>query len=174
MKAPESFEAWLALVPAEITDDSLWKMKAYRLALFAADLGWQDVTKLMQDKRTQDLANQLYRALGSIGANLAEGYSRGTGRDRARFYEYALGSARECRTWYFNGRHVLGEAVTSHRLKLLTEIIRLILAMVPQQRGGMIREKRVSYRTNLRRVQSEPTHNREELENLLQHIPYPD
>ena len=109
---PESYEAWLASVPAEITGDSLWKMKAYRLALFAADLGWHDVTKLMRDKRTQDLANQLYRALGSIGANLAEGYSRGTGRDRARFYEYALGSARENRTWYFNGRHVLGEAIT--------------------------------------------------------------
>ena len=172
--APESYEAWLALVPAEITDDSLWKMKAYRLSLFAADLGWHDVTKLMRDKRTQDLANQLYRALGSIGANLAEGYSRGTGRDRARFYEYALGSARECRTWYFNGRHVLGEAVTSHRLKLLTEIIRLILAMVPQQRGGMIREKRASYRSSPNQAQPELTLNREELEILLQHIPYPD
>ena len=172
--APESYETWLALVPAEITNDSLWKMKAYRLSLFAADLGWSDVTKLMRDKRTQDLANQLYRALGSIGANLAEGYSRGTGKDRARFYEYVLGSARECRTWYFNGRHVLGEAVTSNRLKLLTEIIRLILAMVPQQRGGMIREKHATYRSSPNRVQAELSLNREELETLLQHIPYPD
>ena len=149
-------------------------MKAYRLGLFAADLGWHDVTKLMRDKRTQDLANQLYRALGSIGANLAEGYSRGTGRDRARFYEYALGSARESRTWYFNGRHVLSEAITTHRLKLLTEIIRLVLAMVPQQRGGLIREKRVSYRSHTNQGQPGLTPNREELESLLQHIPYPD
>ena len=174
MMTPESYETWLASVPAEITGDSLWKMKAYRLGLFAADLGWHDVTKLMRDKRTQDLANQLYRALGSIGANLAEGYSRGTGRDRARFYEYALGSARESRTWYFNGRHVLGEAITTHRLKLLTEIIRLILAMVPQQRGGLIREKRASYRTRTNQGQPGLTPNREELESLLQHIPYPD
>jgi four helix bundle protein len=35
----------------------------------------------MQDKRTIALSNQLYRALGSISANLAEGYSRGTGKE---------------------------------------------------------------------------------------------
>ena len=59
---------------------------------------WKDVTKLMEDRRTLGLSDQLYRALGSISANLAEGYSRGTGKDRERFYEYSLGSARESRT----------------------------------------------------------------------------
>lgn len=106
-------------------------MEAYRLGLFAADVGWHDTTKLMRDKRTLELSDQLYRALGSISANLAEGYSRGTGRDRARFYEYALGSARESRDWYYKGRHILGPAVTTHRLSLLTQIIRLLLTMVP-------------------------------------------
>ncbi|MFB3042542.1 MAG: four helix bundle protein, partial [Candidatus Poribacteria bacterium] len=87
-----NYEEWTRSVPDEITGDSLWKMNAYRLALFAADIGWNDVTKLMGDKRTIELSNQLYRALGSISANLAEGYSRGTGKNRARFYEYTLGS----------------------------------------------------------------------------------
>jgi four helix bundle protein len=50
------------------------------------------------------LSDQLYEAVGSVSANLAEGYSRGTGKDRARFYEYALGSARESRDWYFKAR----------------------------------------------------------------------
>lgn len=95
-------------------------MEAYRLGLFAADVGWHDATKLIRDKRTLELSDQLYQALGSISANLAEGYSRGTGRDRARFYEYALGSARESRDWYYKGRHILGPAVTTHRLSLLT------------------------------------------------------
>ena len=81
------------------------------------------------------LADQLYRSLGSISANLAEGYSRGTGRDRARFYEYALGSARESRDWTFKARHVLGEAVFHHRLQLLTRVIQLLLTMIPQQRA---------------------------------------
>ncbi len=79
-----NYEEWQAEVPEVIRDDSLWKMTAYRLALFAADVGWHDVTKLAADRRTLGLSSQLYEALGSIGANLAEGYSRGTGRDRAR------------------------------------------------------------------------------------------
>lgn len=29
-------------------EDSLWKMEAYRLALFAAEIGWHDVTELMK------------------------------------------------------------------------------------------------------------------------------
>ena len=120
-------------------------MEAYRLALFASDLGWHDATKLLGDKRTLDLSSQLYRALGSVGANLAEGYSRGTGRDRARFYEYALGSARESRDWYYKGRHALAGKVVEHRLGLLTEIIRLLLKTVPAQRGSALREEHVPY-----------------------------
>jgi len=38
------YEDWERTIPEEIKGDSLWKMEAYRLALFAADLGWYDVT----------------------------------------------------------------------------------------------------------------------------------
>jgi len=120
-----NFEEWTEEVPEVIKGDSLWKVEAYRLGLFVADVGWHDVTKLMQDRRTLGLSDQLYRALGSISANIGEGYSRGTGKDRARFYEYSLGSARESRDWYYKGRRVLGESITQHRLDLLTQIIRL-------------------------------------------------
>jgi four helix bundle protein len=140
-----NYNEWLNSVPVEITGDSLWKMESYRLALFAADLGWHDVTKLVSDKRTVDLSSQLYRAIGSISANISEGYSRGTGRDRARFYEYALGSARESRGWFYKGRHNLAEAVVRHRLGLLTEIIRLLLKTIPDQRGAALREESVDY-----------------------------
>ncbi len=134
-------------------------MEAYRLGLFAAAVGWHDATKLIRDKRTLELSDQLYRALGSISANLAEGYSRGTGRDRARFYEYALGSARESRDWYYKGRHILGPAVTTHRLSLLTQIIRLLLTMVPQQRQEILHETRYTYKM-------------ENMNPILQNIPF--
>lgn len=134
------YEAWVSRVPDEITQDTLWRAKAYRLALFIADLGWEDVGNLQKDKRMKVLADQLFRSLGSISANIAEGYSRGTGRDRARFYEYALGSARESRDWYYKARHVLGEELTQSRIELLVEIIKLLLAMVPDQRRSGIRE----------------------------------
>ncbi|MBN1430066.1 MAG: four helix bundle protein [Anaerolineae bacterium] len=129
-----TYEEWEATVPDVITGDTLWKVKAYQLALFAADISWVDVTRLTKDQRTRSLADQLYRALGSIGANVAEGYSRRPGKDRARFYEFALGSARESRDWYYKARHLLDETVVSHRLSLLTQITRLLSKMVINQR----------------------------------------
>jgi four helix bundle protein len=163
-----TYAEWDASVPSEIKEDSLWKMEAYRLALLAADIGWHDVTVLMKDRRTVGLSDQLYRALGSVGSNLSEGYSRGTGRDRARFYEYALGSARESRDWYYKGRHVLGEKITTHRIRLLTQIIRLLLAMVPQQRGNVLREEAAKYRAEGSGISAD------DLAGLLSEIPLPE
>jgi len=143
-----NYDDWEADVPDQIKADSLWKMKAYRLALFLGDLGWYDVGKLAKNRRMLGLSNQLYRSLGSVSANLAEGYSLGTGKNRARFYEYSLGSARESRDWYFKARHVLGDAVFHHRLRLLTEVIRLLLTMIPQQRQRALREQNTFYQTD--------------------------
>lgn len=130
-----NFTEWVSGLPNEITSDSLWKMEAYRLALFAAEIGWHDATELMKDKRTVGMADQLYRSLGSISANLAEGYSHHTGRARAQYYQYALGSARESRDWYYKAHHVLKDEVSTHRIAFITQIIKLLLVMVPQQRG---------------------------------------
>jgi four helix bundle protein len=143
-----TYNEWLASVPAELTDDPLWRMEVYRFALFSNDLAWRDVTNLAQDKRTISLSDQLYRSVGSISANIAKGYSRRSGKDQARFYEYALGSAREARVWYYQGRHVLSEAVATHRIKLLTRIIRLLLTIIPARRGYKLAEERASYDTN--------------------------
>ena len=140
-----TFEEWTAGVSEEIRGDSLWRVEAYRLALFVADLDWSDTANLLQEKRTLSLADQLMRALGSIAANIAEGYSRGTGKVRARFYEYALGSARESRTWFFLVRHALREEIVAHRMRLLGQIIRLLLTMIPEQRGRVLRESPTDY-----------------------------
>jgi len=164
-----NFDQWIAAVPPEITGDPLWRVRAYQLALFAADIGWKDVTKLFGDRRTLGLASQLYEALGSVGANISEGYSRGGGRDRVRFYEYALGSARESRTWYFDGRHILGEEVATHRMSLLSEIIRLLLTMVPDQRTQSFHEDDVEY--SVSRIGSRDG-NQESAPELLHNVPF--
>jgi len=143
-----TFASWKERVPDSIQNDPLWGMRVYRVSLFASDVSWRDAGTLRGDGRTESLADQLYRAVGSIGANIAEGYSRGTGKDRARFYEYALGSARESKDWYFKGRYVLGDDVTQHRLAFMSEIIRLLLVIIPKQRGGEIREPESTYRTS--------------------------
>jgi four helix bundle protein len=125
-----TYEAWEAGVPDSIKKDPLWKMAVYRKALFLGDIAWPDATRLVRDKRTTSLADQLYRAVGSIDANIAEGYSKSSRKDRVRFYEYSLGSARESRGWYWKSRHVLGDKVANHRLELIAELIRLLLAMI--------------------------------------------
>ena len=129
-----TYSEWEARVPEAIRGDSVWQIEAYRLAMLAADLGWEDVTAMLKDPRTRGLADQLYRSVGSISANVEEGCSRRTGKDRARFYEYALGSAREGRGWYYKGRCVLSEEAVAHRFGLLTSIVRLLLRMIPDQR----------------------------------------
>lgn len=146
------YEAWERSVPQDLKSDPLWRVQGYRLALFAADTGWEDVSRLARDKRTSSLSDQLYRALGSISANIAEGYSRSSPKDRARLYEYALGSARESRGWYYKGRHVLADDVVNERMAFLTQIIRLLLTMVPDQRGYSVREDSASYSVGLDQI----------------------
>jgi four helix bundle protein len=140
-----NYQDWEKSVPEAITGDALWKLRVYRLALFAARIGWHDVTRLAQDKRTLALADQLYRSLGSISANIAGGYSRSSGRDRARLYEYALGSARESRDWYYKAEEVLGQTVIAHRLDLQAQIIRLLLTIVPDQRHHNLKKEPIVY-----------------------------
>lgn len=139
------FSEWEKSVPEVIQTDVLWKMKVYRMALFLSDICWNDVSCLVGDQRTKSLSNQLYRAVGSIAANIEEGYSKQSGKDRARFYEYALGSARESRGWYYRGRHILGENVFNHRARLLTEIIKMLLSIVPAERAITLREEPPMY-----------------------------
>ncbi len=140
-----NFAEWEKKVPDVIQNDVLWKMKVYRLALFLSDIGWEDVSKLAADPRTKALSNQLYRSVGSVAANLEEGYSKQSAKDRARFYEYSLGSARESRGWFYRSRHILGEPVFEHRSRMLTEIIRMLLTIVPEERGRSLREDSPDY-----------------------------
>ena len=151
-----TYEEWEKSVPDYLTGDPLWRLQAYRLALFCVDIGWADVSKLSNDPRMKSLADQLYRSVGSISANLAEGYSKSSGRDRSRFYEYALGSAREARNWYYAGRHILGQAVTDHRCGQLTSIIRLLLTMLSDQRHQNLNEDRVPYRADSTHTSDDP------------------
>ncbi|HET7612514.1 MAG TPA: four helix bundle protein [Gemmatimonadaceae bacterium] len=83
------------------------------------------------------IAGQLYAAVSSISANIAEGYSRSSGKDRALIFEFALGSVRESISFYQASRPILGEVITA-RLNILEEIRRLLLAIIPRERGKPI------------------------------------
>jgi four helix bundle protein len=139
------YAEWIETVPSEITKDPLWKLDVYRLALFSADIGWPDVNAIYKNDLMQRLANQLYGSLGSISANLTEGYSRSKGLDRARFFEYSLGSSRESRDWYYKARHVIPTDVYQHRMGLHTKIISMLVPLIPYQRSHSIREEEAKY-----------------------------
>lgn len=128
-------EAWEQTISESRRADPLWRRSDYRLATYVADTAWPDVERLSSSPATTEVAAQLYRALGSITANLAEGYSRGSSADRVRYYEYALGSAREAREWYGRAQPVLGHARVADRYAVLTSIVRLLLTIIPSERG---------------------------------------
>ena len=70
------------------------KLEVYQLPERLADaiwdmaLGWNSFAK-------DTVGKQLVRAADSIGANIAEGYGRGTGADNRRFVRTARGSLNE-------------------------------------------------------------------------------
>jgi four helix bundle protein len=117
-------------------------MRVYQLAHSLIAESWTDAERLKDDTATAQIAGQLYSAVCSIAANLAEGYSRSSGRDRARIFEYALGSARESMTWYRAARPVLGDNSAQLRLDTLEEIRRMLMAIIPRERGRLLRSSR--------------------------------
>jgi four helix bundle protein len=135
MTIKQEFEQWEREVPLEVTSDPLWHCTAYKLAVFAADRAWSDITALAGDRRTAHIADQLGRSLGGIGANYIDAYSRSSPGDRCRFYEYSLGEAREARGWYFKGRRVIGEGRLRQALELLTRIVQLLTVTIVRERG---------------------------------------
>jgi len=160
-----TYQEWLTTVPSEITADALWHMEVYRIALFIGEIAWSDVCKLSQDRRMLELSDQLYRSTGSISANISEGYSKASKKDQARYYEYSLGSAREARDWYYKSRHVLGNEVAIHRMRLLVSVIRTLLKLVPQFRAKKI-EKGIADEIAPYEAYS--------LETLLDNVPFSD
>ena len=146
---PPGFAEWEAQVPASFREDPIWRTPAYRYGLWLADLAAGDVAQLLEHGDTHELADQLLRAARSISANLAEGYGRTTGPDRARYYDYAAASARETRDWYFKARHRLAGEVLEHRQALLLRIIRILSAVIPRERADRIgRARRARTRPN--------------------------
>ena len=119
--------------------DPLQRMRAYQLACELVSESWQDVEILAHHRAMDKVSGQLYAAVGSIAANLGEGYAHSSGKERARFFEYALGSARESTAWFRSAEPLLGPEVVTKRVEKLDEIRRLLLAIIPRERGRLIR-----------------------------------
>ena len=71
------------------TDLTVWQ------ATYKATLALYTATENFPAKETYGLANQIRRAVISIGTNISEGFGRRMPRDKAHFYTMAFGSAEE-------------------------------------------------------------------------------
>lgn len=122
-------------VSVETSHDPLTRMRVFRLAGELVPDAFEDATALRAEPITEAIAGQLYAAACSIEANISEGYSRSSGKDRARIFEYALGSVRESMSWYKSSIPILGDSIVRDRRDRLEEMRRLLLAIIPRERG---------------------------------------
>jgi four helix bundle protein len=118
-----------------ITDDPLWKLKAYQIAIRLIDAAREDIVMIRRMPMYEPEARQLYRSVGSIAANMSEGYSRSGGADRARFFDYALGSVRESLVWYYSVRTELALSAVADRADRLVDLRRLLLTSIGIERS---------------------------------------
>lgn len=132
----ERFAAFEKMPPADLFGDPIWRLPAYRISLFLSEVSQADTDALLKTPCPQHVTDQLLRSVDSVRANIAEGYSRLSGRERARYFEMALGSAREARDWYRRTIPWLGENSALERASLLTRVIKILLVAVPQERNG--------------------------------------
>jgi four helix bundle protein len=122
-------------VTTENSHDPLERMRAYQIAGELMPDAYDDAKILKGDSITEEIAPQLYAAVCSIEGNIGEAYSRSSGKDRALRFEYALGSVRESMSWYKGAKPILGDEITRNRRNRLEEIRRMLLAIIPRERG---------------------------------------
>lgn len=128
----------LSLVIGIMPSLKLEDLRVYQRAESLADIVWE-VTSAWESFAKDTVGKQLVRAADSIGANLAEGYGRGSFLDNKRFVKIARGSLYEV-------RHFLRRA---DRRKLITRDHRVAL-------GSLIKDLPPMLNAYLRSIGSRP------------------
>jgi four helix bundle protein len=132
--------AWEAGQHTAITGDPLWRLNCYREALFLLEQVREDVKELGLPGSQTDVKEQLVRSVGSIAANIAEGYGRPSTADRLRFFSFALGSAREAIAWYQTLRPAAEHVGLDDRIERLARIRRMLLGLLTRLRTNGARK----------------------------------
>ena len=102
------------------------KLNFYKEAQALYDICWQDTDRLRHDGRGKIISQQLIRSMGSIAANIEEGYGRGFGKEFPRFLRIARGSAQETKGWYDRSKFLLDPTTIELRKQKLNYIIACI------------------------------------------------
>lgn len=111
-------------------EDRLKEVRFYQLSLQLWDEFWIDSETLLKDRRGIEIAKQLTRSVGSISANIEEGYGRGNGKEYPQYLRISRGSARESKGWYMRSKFLLPKEVVEKRIELLDTIIAMLVKSV--------------------------------------------
>jgi four helix bundle protein len=98
-------------------------LRVYKLAEELADLIWEIVSKW--DYFAKDtVGKQIVKSADSIGANIGEGYGRGSHADNRRFAKISRGSLFEVKHWLRRAykRNLLSEQEVSILQELVKEL----------------------------------------------------
>ena len=104
-------------------EDRIEEIGFYKLSMELWNELWNDTETLMQDFRGKEIARQLIRSVGSISANIEEGYGRGFGKEYPQYLRISRGSARESKGWYRRSDHLLSSENIAARILKLDSII---------------------------------------------------
>lgn len=106
-------------------------LEIYQIALELSDLIWNIVSKWDSFARNT-VGTQLVRAIDSVGANLSEGYGRGSKIDNARFAKIARGSLFESKYWLVqaNKRKLISDLEANQIISKIESLLPRISAYI--------------------------------------------
>ncbi len=111
-------------------EDKLEQIRFYKLSCELWDEFWGDSEILKQDFRGREIVKQLIRSIGSISANIEEGYGRGYGKEYPQYLRIARGSARESKGWYKRSSKILTSEIIEARVQKLDSVIAMVNASI--------------------------------------------
>ena len=106
-------------------------LDVYKISMEISDKIWNLVIHWEHFSRN-NIGGQLLRAIDSVGANIAEGYGRGSKIDNARFVKIARGSLFETKHWLTisNRRKLLSDSETKEILDDIENLLPRLSAYI--------------------------------------------
>ena len=106
-------------------------LDVYKISMAISDKIWNLVIYWEHFSRN-NIGGQLLRAIDSVGANIAEGYGRGSKIDNARFVKIARGSLFETKHWLTisNRRKLLSDSETKEILDDIENLLPRLSAYI--------------------------------------------
>ena len=110
-----------------MTTSKFEELEIYQLAEKLSDIIWNIVIKWDSFPR-RTIGVQFVNSSDSVGANIAEGYGKGSNADRSRFAKISRGSLFETKHWV--DKSYRRKLISDQELKELSKIIDVLLPKV--------------------------------------------